>query len=397
MTLDDVVRAIREGTLVSFDGVMSPTSRAIQDRLGGLAIDMKTGWLWTPQDWACPVCRRRKPDIARVGHQKQIVAHLVVHHDHTGDSVKQEFATAFQRLHTTTPQVEGQMLVDRLHGAFAAHEEVLVCEDCNNADAAAKKIVGAPSGFSFTPRQIRSFIRPAPNAAHRLDDDTVRTAWEMAKPLFDLRLALIQRIASAAASGAHWFERFDGTGRPIPNYLETPDARSLGPLGGEELAARLAPKLSFGRDLSGWRSRRHKPRAAPPENAVALVCSNVFHAKAWQEAGAAWSCPCCGRPRSAVVYMNKGKALPGVGRVGHRAAFGHDVRICSDCDSLLSSLREEARQLAAAGPRDGASWVQMAELRALIRHHQPHQFHEVDGGRALELLHKVAERFRQFP
>lgn len=36
---------------------------------------------------------------------------------------------------------------------------IYICEDCNNADAAAKAICGAPEYFTFTPNEIAEIIK----------------------------------------------------------------------------------------------------------------------------------------------------------------------------------------------------------------------------------------------
>lgn len=49
--------------------------------------------------------------------------------------------------------------------------------------------------ISFTPRQIYEIVRPSANTAHGIDADAVRAQWQRAKPLFEQRQELTQRIA----------------------------------------------------------------------------------------------------------------------------------------------------------------------------------------------------------
>jgi hypothetical protein len=83
--------------------------------------------------------------------------------------LKAEFHEAFERAGTDVEQIDGQRLVERTGSAFAAYEEVLVCEDCNNADTEAKKQITAPRFFSFSIGQILSFIRSGDHQPHQVD------------------------------------------------------------------------------------------------------------------------------------------------------------------------------------------------------------------------------------
>ena len=76
--------------------------------------------------------------------------------------------------------VARRVLEGELTRRFCRFKPVDVCHACNNVDAAAKKIVGAPWWFSFSPRGIRNVIRPPePYASrHEIDHDRLRVVWD---------------------------------------------------------------------------------------------------------------------------------------------------------------------------------------------------------------------------
>lgn len=56
------------------------------------------------------------------------------------------------------------------HGSWPGRfPETLVCEQCNNADTAAKKELKLPKNFSFSPAEIRCFVIPIPHGWHLIN------------------------------------------------------------------------------------------------------------------------------------------------------------------------------------------------------------------------------------
>jgi hypothetical protein len=119
---------------------------------------MHCRWLWreTPESWRCPACGRSKRGILvwgkRVGSNAAnygpvgFKAGLHEHHDH------------------------GSSLGDcDFEGLGARFRPVVICGSCNTADAIAKRDVGAPDNFSFSPEEIRRFVIARDNHGHRFD------------------------------------------------------------------------------------------------------------------------------------------------------------------------------------------------------------------------------------
>jgi hypothetical protein len=61
------------------------------------------------------------------------------------------------------------------HGAesgFAPRfERTILCEQCNSADASAKRKLNLPKQFSFSPAEIAQFVTATPHGWHLLDYD----------------------------------------------------------------------------------------------------------------------------------------------------------------------------------------------------------------------------------
>jgi hypothetical protein len=56
---------------------------------------------------------------------------------------------------------------------ISAYDNMVICQDCNNADAEAKRLAGAHSSFSYSPNEIKAFIIVAPNKEHEIDKESV--------------------------------------------------------------------------------------------------------------------------------------------------------------------------------------------------------------------------------
>jgi len=118
---------------------------------GGHCFDL---WRRLPPGWRCPACGRTAFEIMRwcrrgpkpsKGFAEPYwgwMAGLHEHHDHA------------------------QPWLWRGSGRFP---ETVICDHCNSADAAAKRKLGLPSTFSFSPEEIGRFIRAEPHVGHDID------------------------------------------------------------------------------------------------------------------------------------------------------------------------------------------------------------------------------------
>ncbi|WP_432263034.1 hypothetical protein [Cupriavidus sp. TMH.W2] len=124
-----------------------------------------------PQDWCCPGCARTKFQILRWTRKFPGKPHAHMgwaggyheHHDHGGDA-------------------------RQFRGRFGRFAPTVICEQCNNADTAAKRTLGLPRDFSFSPTEIRQFVVGSPHGDHLIDYDIARdiyARWQaLAPPMF---------------------------------------------------------------------------------------------------------------------------------------------------------------------------------------------------------------------
>lgn len=379
--LTRLLASFEAGEIISLDGVDSAMAKAIVAIHGDRPFEMHSNWILSPQDWRCPGCDRGKAAISRLGAKGQILAKLTVHHDHMGAVIRREFSSAFAAHGTAEPQVEGQALVDRIGDAFSAYEPVLICEDCNNADPAAKLELGLPSHFSFSVGQLRTFIQPRPHAPHALDLEKAKDVWAAAEPAYVLRMKIIRAVARAAATDAHWYEPHARSSVAVPvqgdprapyiyGWLEdrlTVDAvvRALGPKPGLHRA-----------DRSKWRKGPFKRSQPVPANYLPMLLSRPGVADSWNEVPDDWCCAVCERPKHAQVYMGPKGELLFRTSVTSRNPHWRRQRICNHCRAAVMSLKEEITNAIGMRPSDSYGHVTPEELRGILVA-RPHAAHRI--------------------
>ncbi|MCH5489579.1 hypothetical protein ABEH63_15075 [Pseudomonas syringae] len=70
--------------------------------------------------------------------------------------------------------------------AVARFAPVIICEQCNAADSTAKRKLGLPENFTFTPLEIKSFIFPTAHGWHIVNYKVAQDAYRkamVAKPV----------------------------------------------------------------------------------------------------------------------------------------------------------------------------------------------------------------------
>ena len=115
-------------------------------------------WKATREDWRCPGCGRSKFELLRwtkrtpASHAADRtpywawLAILQRHHDHS--------LGAFDPGNPRMPR---------------RFPETVICGQCNGADGSAKRLLGLPCGWSFSPAEIAQFVTAQPHAPHRID------------------------------------------------------------------------------------------------------------------------------------------------------------------------------------------------------------------------------------
>jgi hypothetical protein len=148
--------------------------------LSRVSIKTCDGFSEKDPSWICPGCGRSKPQIVAEGSNVDVVACIYRHHDHIKNLIARLLDRELPKPLSRHEILARRLLKAELMRRFCRFKTVDVCHACNNVDTAAKKIVGAPWWFSFSPRGIRNVIRPPdPYASrHEIDRDRLRVVWD---------------------------------------------------------------------------------------------------------------------------------------------------------------------------------------------------------------------------
>jgi rubredoxin len=174
-------------------------------------------WERTPGDWTCPICGRAKIDLVRPAKSGKVAGKLVEHHDHIELFLREKRREIQQETEVEPTPGYWEFHEKKLRPFIRRFERILVCEDCNNADASAKAIVGAERYFSFSPTEISAFIRPSPNQNHSLDKTLVRDVYITALVKHEYCKELAVVLMHRALSGRIWGEK--PLGPPRNHYI----------------------------------------------------------------------------------------------------------------------------------------------------------------------------------
>jgi hypothetical protein len=336
---------VKTGEISCLDGPDSPVSQKIVGRYGERVFEMNGNWVGSPQDWFCPCCERTKFEIARVGKQNQILAKSMVHHDHMAEVLNEEFTDAFVKSKTALEQVGGKKLIDRLAGAFSAFDAVLVCEDCNNADTNAKKLLNLQKAFTFSINQIRTFIQPQAHIPHKIDAEAARNAWEAAAAAFDLRMRIVRAVAKAAATDSHWFDPHPREFEPVPVFgYENRQSRDISKwFPTEILFDALGRNTRVSKpNVTKWRDVPPKPGKNPPINYLPLLRSDEGDSRMWDSCADDWSCPICHRAKQEIVYVGDGQSVRFRTHTAVQRWEG-GKKICLQCWKIVGALKAEVK------------------------------------------------------
>jgi rubredoxin len=393
--LEQVVGAVEAGEITTLDGVRSPLSRRIVEHHGIDTFEMNSNWACSPQNWACPCCQRSKFQVSRPGSKAQILAKLVIHHDHMGEALRAAFLRAFRESGTDTAQIEGSRLVDRMGRAFAAYQEVLLCEDCNNADTKAKNTLGVPSFFSFSVIQIRGFIRSGDHRPHEIDVAKARQTWDSAKAAYELRMRLIGEVAHAAATDSHWFEVHPSNSCAIPVFGDrkgfSGDFIIEQWISAEPLAIALGRNTSVTTpNFSRWRIEKASKIKSLPKNFLAILRSQEHQAKSWDALPVDWYCPICKRSKQDTVEVGTGGKLGLNHKGGPRKGKWVSVnRFCNHCFTVFSALKREVTQVLGVDSHDTHAVVGPGDIAEIIIP-RPNSSHAIQYDLAKRLVERVA-------
>jgi len=378
-----------------WDGAWSSQTRFLMQQFKARGLDLNDSWASTPQLWICPCCARSKPQLVRLSPTGILLCHLDWHHDHLRDKGK-------AILRARNPRVVGPeglpvaRAIDICKELVERFYTVLVCEDCNTAEGAAKTALRRQvhPDFSFSPAEIASFIKVSPNAPHGLDLAAAEAAWNAAKPEFESLLAFAELLADRVASGHH---RKSGV-PPRFSVGPTNDAilHSLAVEAGGTRAYYLTSHLaerSIRRDGShSAPAKPRRPAKAPTDEEFASFSAKQDPRSLWCRAPTDWKCAACARDRRAIMRQsNKGVWTGQLHRFHDfqvetdpmslwyrdvddvdELVFGDHVTfiICGDCRHLITDVKTRDPGLTED------CWT-LSDLKALVAGAAPNVRHDI--------------------
>lgn len=388
-----LVAAIKNGTVFLLDGVISPVSRAIANRLGTTQFDMNSWWVETPTYWECPACGRSKLEIARLNTNGEIMCHLVEHHDHMKDVLKRRFREISINREEVIADAQAEGFAKRSSMMISAFENTIVCVDCNNADAMAKKVAKAHRDFSFSPQELRQIVKPASNRSHEIDGEAAITIWIERERTFELRLRIADRIAEIAANNEHWFQ--PGVWGSTPESVSRSATHVISNWGAYGVQQELkGPRKSKpSRSISAWRLTQYPDIKKTPTRNEIEHAGLVENPRFWAEINEEWKCPGCQRKKRELVRKNKDGewSFP----VGKRFLFDTEApwrRIntlaCGDCIKVAEDMGKEAAFIAGKKIQGFASKVSIDEVQQCVipRAHSRHNIKNEATDKILEII-----------
>lgn len=190
---------------------MTPEISTIEDLAlqltGQTEIQMTKNWAHTPDDWACPCCKRTKLHIARPLERNILKCSLIDHHDHIADYADKKLTSLVKQTgRKNVSEREGWFKNQKIKPLIVRFLPTLVCEDCNNADPAAKAIIsGICPYFSFSPENITYFIKPQKHTPHRIDHKRAAEVYERESQNYDFQKSICDTLLSRLVSHSrHW-------------------------------------------------------------------------------------------------------------------------------------------------------------------------------------------------
>lgn len=172
--------------------------------LGTKGLGSVCGFFEVDARWCCPSCHREKKHIARADKNNDLLCALHWHHDHFGDLAHDNLA------HYKELRWEEGAAYQSLRSSFVRFQPTLICGDCNVAEGAAKMSVPTPSGFTFTPFEISTFIIPAANVPHKIDRQKAADVYDKAKPAMSVYGSELRQVVAAQKGDTGNFEQVGG-------------------------------------------------------------------------------------------------------------------------------------------------------------------------------------------
>ncbi|ESX21183.1 hypothetical protein X767_20760 [Mesorhizobium sp. LSJC264A00] len=380
------------------DGRWSSHTKALLRRFKTSRLSLNRGWAATWYGWACPCCNRTKPQFARLNSAGVLLCELEVHHDHLADRA----GRLFEELNPLTDDKEFAVQRSKAKSAMLQFVERFdrtpVCIDCNLADNRAKALIGeeVDRHFTFSPREIATFIVVTDNHVHGIDVDKAHEIWTQVKPDFEDRLDFAERMGKRFANGKN---RRESAPSRVNFWMDEPSVvweqfcRATPGLG-NSVGWRVIER-SVSRDAVGKSAKRKDsaPGRPPTDAEYAGIEVQNRGQKHWPKVGEDWTCGCCKRTKRQICRKSRNSGewtakihvlydwiveedptalyWRGAETIAHMVIGNHiPVLVCQDC----RHVQAEVCKLTGL-----SSWsLTIQDTNAAISSVAPHQMHEAD-------------------
>lgn len=398
---ESLVNYLKDNELVGLDSEFSGKNLELVKKFSAKGMDLNSWWVYTSTSWACPSCKRTKPEIVRLNQHGYLTGHLHEHHDHMSDFVSNEFTRISENSEAVVADSLAQKFIARTAPALSAYDSTIICSDCNSADVTAKKIVDAPKFFSFSPNEIGRFVIPKSNSEHEINTSSALQAWQECKATFQIRLKLITDIAKLASNNSHWYQPSMRTAEQTYNagirLITYYGLDKISPIRPEKL---LYLPNKFSGSKNSWRIKKQSQKTFNSPTIGELQHLININNNLWNRVPDDWNCPICNRKKfECVRKSNKGKwtFIISTKKILYdqlSSNYYQSVKTCKDCCTTATLIGTEAEHNAGIKLPVSSALVSPVELSKVVIAN-PHSKHTINNGAVDKLLIDISIRIHE--
>ena len=215
------------------------------------------------------------------------------------------------------------------------------------------------------------------------------------KDTFALRLKIVDRIASIAATNSHWYQEVFFRHHPDTIYRESNAMLQAY----YDIYTFPYHKLGGGckpsEDFSSWRIKPFKRTIEIPSVGDCNHAAKVTSSHHWKRVPEDWVCPVCNRKKADTIRKNNknewsftvaNKLYRNVSTSGKTER----VDICNDCGMVANNIGKEAVKNVGVQSDRYSIWVELSDIEAIIKPYS-HSRHEIIPDIAARIVAKVVE------
>ncbi len=295
---NELYNYLKNNDLSGIDSEYSLATQKLKKEFKAKEVHFNKWWVRTDPSWKCTVCRRRKSQIVKINKHGDLSGQLHEHHDHMAEFLKNVFDDISSKRKTRIADIDAEKFILRISFGLASYENTLVCSDCNKADATAKAIVKAHKYFSFSPKDIASFIIVKNNDDHEISEENALRCYIDQKDIYKRRIELASYIAEIAADNEHWYEESKINNIANINFHSNNIMERYGVHEGW-----LFKQKEYKKDLNKWRKRTKIFKYVPTEGDIEHMINT--RGEKWNKLEDDWLCPICKRSKKECISKSK--------------------------------------------------------------------------------------------